>query len=376
MFVANKELNMEIPFIDLYSQYCSIKEEIDNAIADVIKNSSYIGGKYLKLFEEQFANYLGTRHCIGVANGTDALTITLKMLGMGEGDEVITAANSFIASSEAITNAGARVVFADNNPEYYTIDPGEIEKRITPKTRAIIPVHLHGHPADMDRIMEIADKHNIYIIEDSAQAHGAEYHGIKVGNFGIAATFSFYPGKNLGAYGDGGVIVTNNDELSKKVRMYANHGRVAKYNHEFEGVNSRLDGLQAAILSVKLKHLDEWIYGRRRVAHWYSERLKNIEEVILPKEQSNVKHVYHLYVIRTKNRDKLCEYLAQNGIATGIHYPIALPNLNAYSYLGHNPLDFPVASKYQDELLSLPIYPEILDEQVDYICDKIIKFFR
>jgi len=366
---------MEIPFIDLYSQYCSIKKEIDDIIADVIKNSAYIGGKYKKLFEDNFAKYIGAKHCIGVANGTEALTICLKMLGVGSGDEVITVANSFIATSEAITNSGARVVFVDNDP-CYLINPDEIEKKITPKTKAVIPVHLHGHPADMNRIMDIAKRNNLYVIEDSAQAHGAEYHGIKVGNFGIAATFSFYPGKNLGAYGDGGAIITNNDELAVKVRMYANHGRVAKYDHEFEGVNSRLDNIQAAVLSVKLKYLDQWNEKRRSIAEYYSRRLSDIKEIVIPKTKSYVKDVYHLYVIKAHRRDELREYLLKNGVATGIHYPIALPNLKAYQYLGHKPDDFPNATKCQSEILSLPIYPELTEENIDKICLLIHEFYR
>lgn len=367
---------MQIPFIDLYRQYLTIKTEIDQAIAAVIQESAYIGGKYCQAFEKAFAEYLGVKHCIGVANGTEALTISLKMLGIGQGAEVITVANTFIATAEAITNAGARVVFVDNEPDYYTIDVKALESKISAQTRAIIPVHLHGHPANMDEILRIARKYNLYVIEDAAQAHGAEYHGIKIGNFGNAATFSFYPGKNLGAYGDGGAIVTNDDEIAVKVRMYANHGRVAKYDHQFEGVNSRLDGLQAAILAVKLRHLEEWIAARRQVAALYHQYLKDVNQIVLPKEQAGMRHVYHLFVIRAEHRDALRAYLTEKGIGTGIHYPIALPNLQAYAYLKHKPADFPVATRYQAEQLSLPIYPELSTDQIAYICEQIRQFYR
>jgi len=367
---------MQIPFIDLYRQYLTIKSEIDQAIAAVIQESAYIGGKYCQAFEKAFAEYLGVKHCIGVANGTEALTISLKMLGIGPGDEVITVANTFIATAEAITNAGASVVFVDNEPDYYTIDVKALESKISTKTKAIIPVHLHGHPANMDEILKIARKYNLFVIEDAAQAHGAEYHQVRIGNFGIAATFSFYPGKNLGAYGDGGAIVTNNDELAVKVRMYANHGRVAKYDHQFEGVNSRLDGLQAAILTVKLRHLEEWIATRRQIAALYRQHLQDVNQVVLPKEQPGVRHVYHLFVIRAQRRDELRAFLTAKGIGTGIHYPIALPNLQAYAYLKHKPEDFPIATRYQAEQLSLPIYPELSEDQIAYICEQIRQFYR
>lgn len=370
------EIDLNIPFINLYGQYLSIKNEIDQAITEVIRKSAYIGGQHREKFERDFANYLGVRHCIGVANGTDALTICLKVLGIGQGDEVITVANTFIATAEAITNAGAKVVFVDNDPDYYVIDPDEIEKKVTNKTKAIIPVHLHGHPADIDRILEIAHKYNIFIIEDSAQAHGAEFRGKKVGTLGTAATFSFYPGKNLGAYGDAGAIVTNDDEFAMKIKMYANHGRVSKYDHEFEGVNSRLDNIQAAVLSVKLKYLDQWNEKRRSIAEYYSRRLSDIKEIVIPKTKSYVKDVYHLYVIKAHRRDELREYLLKNGVATGIHYPIALPNLKAYQYLGHKPDDFPNATKCQSEILSLPIYPELTEENIDKICLLIHEFYR
>jgi len=360
---------MQIPFVDLRAQYESIKEEIDQAISDVILDSAFIGGKYIKTFERNYANYLGAKHCVGVGNGTDALFIALKVLGAGKGDEVITAANSFIATSEAITMTGAKVVFVDCDKNTYNIDVQKIEKAITNKTKAIIPVHLYGQPADMDPIIEIAQKYNLYIVEDSAQAHGGVYKGRKVGTIAPLACFSFFPGKNLGAYGDAGAIVTNDEKLAEKTRMFANHGRKEKYNHEFEGVNSRLDGLQAAILDVKLKYLEKWTERRRSIAKVYDEELKDI--VTTPAVLPDVRHVYHLYVIRIENRKKVREFLAEKEIHTGIHYPVPLPFLKAYSYLRHKPQDFPVTYSLKDEILSLPIHGNMTDDQVEYVIKQL-----
>jgi dTDP-4-amino-4,6-dideoxygalactose transaminase len=323
-------------------------------------------------FEKDFAAFCGVKHCVGVGNGTDALFIALKALGIGAGDEVITVANSFIATSEAITLTGARVVFADINPHMYNIDTTKIEAKITKKTKAIIPVHLYGQPVDMDPILALAKKYNLKIVEDCAQAHGAVYKGRTVGSLGDMACFSFYPGKNLGAYGDGGAIVTSDEALAKKARMFANHGRVDKYDHEMEGINSRLDGLQAAILGVKLKHLNSWSEARRKNAYLYNEYLRGTG-VVTPVEINDVKSVYHLYVVRTKkeNRQKLQDHLKAKGIATGIHYPIALPNLKAYAYLKHNGSDFPEATKASQEIFSLPMYPELEESQIQFIAREI-----
>ena len=356
---------MKIPFVDLKAQYYSIKEEIDQAISDVVEASAFIGGKHAKAFEQNFANYIGVKNCIGVGNGTDALYIALKALGVSRGDEVITASNTFIATAEAITLAGVKVKFVDCSKETYNIDVAKLEHAISDKITAIIPVHLYGQPTEMDKIKDVARKHNLYVVEDAAQAHGAEYKGQRIGTIGDIACFSFFPGKNLGAYGDAGAIVTNNDDLARKARMFANHGRMEKYNHEFEGTNSRLDGLQAAILDVKLKYLDKWIERRRAIAKMYDAALK--DTVITPSVLPDVQHVYHLYVIRTKNREKLKELLAEKGIATGIHYPIPLPFLKAYNYLGHKPGDFPVAYSIKNEILSLPIHGDMTDEQVEYV---------
>ncbi len=360
---------MNVPFVDLKIQYDSIKDEIDQAISEVIQETAFVGGKFVTSFERHFASYLGVKHCIGVGNGTAAIYIALRALGVSEGDEVITAANTFIATSEAITQTGARVRFVDCHKDSYNIDPEQIEHAITKNTKVIIPVHLYGQPAEMDAIRKIAEKRQLCIVEDAAQAHGAEYKGHKIGTSGSMACFSFYPGKNLGAYGDGGAIVSNDAELAKRVRMIANHGRIEKYDHEFEGVNSRLDGLQAAILDVKLNYLDTWTERRREVARQYDEGLKDI--VVTPTVLPERKPVYHLYVIRVKQRDQLRAFLSEKGIQTGIHYPIPLPFLHAYAYLGYSPADFPVAYAYKDELLSLPMFGDITDEQVVYVIENL-----
>jgi len=365
---------MKVPFVDLTKQYFSLKDEIDRAVRNVIEDSTFIGGRYLRSFERNFANYIGAKHCIGVGNGTDALYISLKILGLKKGDEVITAANSFIATSEAITMTGANVVFVDCYEKTYNIDVQRIKNAVNKKVKAIVPVHIYGQPADMDEILEVAKKHNIFIIEDAAQAHGAEYKGRKVGTLGECGCFSFFPSKNLGAYGDGGAIVTDNDELATKIKMYANHGRIEKYNHEIEGTNSRLDSLQAAILDVKLKYLEKWIGRRKAVAKMYDEALGDI--VITPEVLPDGSHVYHLYVIRVKNRNKLSEKLLERGISVGIHYPTPLPLLKAYEYKGHKPGDYPVAYKLKDEILSLPIHGDMADEQVYYVIENLRKIIK
>ncbi len=371
---------MKVEFVDLKKQYLSIKTEINKAMASVIENTAFIKGKNVENFERDFAELIKIKHCIGVGNGTDALVIALRSLNIGVGDEVITVANSFIATSEAITAIGARVVFIDADSQTYNIDVKKIEEKITSKTKAIIPVHLYGQPADMLEIVSIAKKHNLFIIEDSAQAHLAEYQNVdgswqKVGTFGDLSTFSFFPGKNLGAYGDAGAVVTNNDNLAEKVRKFANHGRIAKYNHEFEGYNSRLDGLQSAILNVKLKYINIWTERRREVARKYSELFSTVPQIITPYVNHKTKPAWHLYVIQAQKRDELQKFLKENGIATGIHYPIALPNLQAYQYLGHNESDFPIASRLQNEILSLPIFPEITQQEIEFVANNIKKFY-
>lgn len=360
---------MMVSFVDLKARYFSIKDEIDSVIQQVIEDSAFIGGKYLKSFENNFASYCQAEHCVGVGNGTDALFLALKALGIGRGDEVITPANSFVATSEAITRAGAKVVFVDCDRRTYNIDVNLIESKITSCTKAIIPVHLYGQPADLVAIREIADQHKIYIVQDCAQAHGAAYAGKPLADYGDILCFSFYPGKNLGAYGDAGAIVTNNEELAIKIRMFANHGCKDKYAHEFEGVNSRMDGMQAAILDVKLKYLDKWIRVRQKAAHFYDEHLQG--KIVVPHQDSLATHVYHLYVIQTENRGELQIGLKERGIATGIHYPIPLPMLDAYSYLGHVEDDFPVTCNLASRILSLPMHGSITDQEVEYVTETI-----
>jgi dTDP-4-amino-4,6-dideoxygalactose transaminase len=359
---------MNIPFVDLKAQYNSIKDEIDAAIAGVLHETAFIGGARVKSFEAAFAEYCGVGHCVGVANGTDAIFIALKTLGVGEGDEVITVANTFVATSEAIKMAGAQVVFVDCNPKTYNIDVTQIEAKITPRTKAIIPVHLYGQPADMEPIIGLARKHNLRIVGDAAQAHGALYKGQPVATLADITCLSFYPGKNLGAYGDAGALVTNNADWANAARMFANHGRTKKYDHDLEGVNSRLDGIQAAILSVKLRHIEQWTESRRQNAYRYNAALKGIS-VGTPEELEGVRAVYHLYVVRVPagRREQFQESLKAAGIDTGIHYPIALPYLNAYQHLGHSEADFPNALKASREIVSLPMFPELSEEQTDYV---------
>jgi len=361
---------MKVPFVDLQAQYTAIKNEIDLAIADVIGKAAFIGGPCVNRFEEDFASYCSARYCIGVGNGTDALYIALRALGVGRGDEVITVANSFIATSEAITMTGAKVVFADCNPETYNIDAEHVSRLVSPRTKAIVPVHLYGRPADMPSLTSLAGRHGLFIVEDAAQAHGAEINGRRVGALGNAGCFSFYPAKNLGAYGDGGAIVTSDEALATRCRMIANHGRLSKYDHEQEGVNSRLDTLQAAILKAKLKHLETWTERRRAAADCYCDLLKD-SPVVTPVVNEGARHVYHLFVVRLKNREAVMRELKNRGIETGIHYPIALPNLMAYRYLGHRPEDFPVATQYSQEILSLPMFPEISKDQLEYVCSQL-----
>jgi dTDP-4-amino-4,6-dideoxygalactose transaminase len=362
---------MSIPLVDLKAQYQGIKPEIDSAIQGILDSTAFIGGKAVKGFESNFARFCMANYCVGVASGTDALFLALKALNIDRGDEVIVPATSFIATSEVVTATRARVVFVDIDEHNYNIDVSKIEAKITSKTKAIVPVHLYGQPANMDAINEIAQKHNLKVIEDSAQAHGAEYKGRRTGTLGDVACFSFYPGKNLGAYGDAGAVVTNDEEIAEKVRMMANHGRLKKYDHLFEGVSSRLDGIQAAILDTKLRHLEDWTAARREVAQTYNDLLSDIEGIALPEEEEYAKHVYHLYPIRVTDRDALRDCLEEKGISTGIHYPTPLPFLKAYEYLGHKPGDFTVSERLAKEILSLPMYSELTESQVKFIAGAI-----
>ena len=366
---------MNVPFVDLKAQYLSLKPEMDTAIQTVIDETAFIGGKYVEAFEKAYAEKYGMKHCISCANGTDAIYISLKALDIGPGDEVITVANSWISTSETITQAGARPVFVDID-EFFHIDPSKIEARINKKTKAIVPVHIFGQPADIKTIKEICDKHNLHLVEDCAQSHFATFGGKRTGTFGIAGTFSFYPGKNLGAYGDAGAIVSDDDEFARNARLYANHGSLKKHIHEIEGINSRMDALQAVVLHTKLKHIDDWNRARNSHALKYNALLDDLNEVQCPKIRPDSFHIFHLYVLRATRRDDLAAFLKSRGIATGIHYPTALPLLPAYHYLRHRPSDFPVASACQGEILSLPMFPELTDEQIAYVADTVKEFYQ
>ena len=364
-----------IPLVDLKKQYINLKKEIDSSIKNVIENTAFIKGENVKNFENNFSKILKSKYCISCANGTDALYITLKSLGIGRGDEVITAANSWISSSEAISQTGAKVVFADIEANYFTIDPKDILKKITKKTKAIIPVHLFGQSSDIREIVKLAKKFNLYVVEDCAQSHLGENKKKLLGNFGIAGTFSFYPGKNLGAFGDAGAIITNNKNLAIKMRKFANHGSLIKHNHTIEGVNSRMDGIQAAILNVKLRYLKAWNNKRLSNAKLYHKYLFQNDNLILPNIRKNTKHAFHLFVVRVNKRKKLINYLKENNISTGIHYPIPLPFLKAYKHLNRLPKHYPISWRYHKKILSLPMFPELSEQNIKFISNKINKFY-
>jgi dTDP-4-amino-4,6-dideoxygalactose transaminase len=363
---------MKIPFLDLKAQYSSIKDEIHTALENVLENTAFAGGPFVAEFEKKFAAFCNTKHAMGVGSGTDALWAALIAVGAGPGDEVITVPDTFIATAEAISFCGAKPVFVDVLETTYNMDPQKLEAAITPKTKAIIPVHLFGQMADMDPIMEIARRKGIYVIEDAAQAHGAEYKGQKAGSIGHLGCFSFYPGKNLGAYGEAGGVVTNSDELADRVRMFRDHGQPKKYYHDMVGFNARMDGFQGAVLNVKLKYIDQWNEARRRNASLYGEQLKSgVDGMVLPGEAAYAKHIYHVYAVRVKNRDALMDSLSKKDVATGIHYPVPLHLTGAYESLGYKRGDFPVAEKCAAEFVSLPMFPELTEEQIRYTCDAI-----
>lgn len=361
---------MSVPFVDLKAQYLSIKDEIDEAIQHVLDTTQFIGGQIVKDFEESFADYVGVDHCVSCANGTDSLEMALKALGVGEGDEVIVPALTWISTAEAVNNVGAEPVFVDILQDEFTIDPTLIEDKITSKTKAIIPVHLYGLPARMPEIMAIAKKHNLKILEDCAQAHGASIDGQKVGTFGDISSFSFYPGKNLGAYGDAGAMVTNDSELALRLKQQANHGQLTKHDHRIIGRNSRMDTICAAVLSVKLRHLEKWTEQRIAHARKYTALLQTVQKPVVPE---GYRHVYHLYVIQSDNRDELMAKLKAADIGCAIHYPSALPFVEAYKYKSHSTSDFPIASHVTERILSLPMYAE-MREGVEEVCHLINKF--
>lgn len=366
---------MNIPFVDLKAQYYSIKTEIDQAMAEVLENTAFIGGAHVKAFQENFQEKYGVKYCVPLANGTDAIYVAMKMMGVGAGDEVITTSSSWISTSETITQTGAKPVFVDID-EYYTIAVSKIEEKITSKTKAIIPVHLYGQMADMPGIMEIANRYNLKVIEDCAQAHFSEISGKRAGLWGDCGTFSFYPGKNLGAYGDAGCLITNNAQLAEDCKKYANHGALIKHHHEIEGINSRLDGIQAAVLNVKLSYILEWTENRRKLAESYIKELAGIDAIQLPKIRENSKHTFHVFAIKICDRTDLQEYLKERGVATQIHYPKAMPFMPAYAYQDAKKEDYPESFDLQGKELSLPIYPEMTQEQLEFVCSCLKDYYN
>jgi len=408
---------VKVPFLDLKSQYLSIKNEIDTAIQQVLDSTAFAGGPFVAQFEKQFAEFCGCKHAIGVGSGTDALWLSLLALGIGEGDEVITVPNTFIATAEAISFCGAKPVFVDVDEKTYNMDPNKLEdylkkdrksqvasrkgatrnktprlgpqssnlrpevlppraSNLVPRSRpkAVIPVHLFGQPADMDPIMEIARRYNLFVIEDACQAHGAKYKGRSAGTIGNTGCFSFYPGKNLGAYGEAGAVVTNDDALAEKIRMLRDHGQAKKYYHDWIGWNARMDGFQGAVLGVKLKYLLAWNESRREHAREYNELLGGVGSIQIPKEAAYARHIYHVYAIRAPRREKLISYLAEKGISSGIHYPVPLHLQRAYSSLGLNNGGCPAAEICCEEFVSLPMYPELKDDQIEYVAEAIKQF--
>jgi dTDP-4-amino-4,6-dideoxygalactose transaminase len=376
---------MKVPFLDLKAQYNSIKNEVNPAIQNILDNTSFILGKSVAEFETNFAKALEVKHCSGVSSGTDGNHLVLWALGVKPGDEVIIPDDTFIATAWGATLCGATPVFVDCHPQSYNLDPSKIEKAITKKTKAIVAVNLYGQPADLDPINEIAKKHNLIVVEDCAQSHLAEYKHKKTGGLASAASFSFYPGKNLGAYGEGGAVTTNDDELGAKFKMMREHGSSQKYNHMMYGHNYRMEGIQGAVLNVKLKYLNGWTNERRRAAKKYNECLKDVEQIILPVEMDYAKHVYHLFVIQVKSKDKsnrsatrneLQKFLEDNGVSTGLHYPIPLHVQPCFSSLGYKKGDFPVSEELAERGLSLPIFPELTDTQIEYVSEKVKEFFK
>jgi len=359
---------MKVDVFSLKKQYEDIKDEIKGPVEKVVTSGGFILGEDVKLFEQEFPDYCGVKHGVGVNSGTDALFLACLACGIGKGDEVIVMPYTYIATALGISMAGARPVFVDIEEKTYNIDVSKIEKAITKKTKAILPVHLYGHPVDMDPLMEIAKKHNLKVIEDCAQAHGALYKDKKVGSFGDAACFSFYPTKNLGAFGDGGMVISNSEDIKERLLLLRDYGRKGRYEHILKGYNSRLDTLQAAILRVKLKHLDEWNEKRRKSAHLYTKLFKeNNIDLVLPNESDYAKHVYHLYPVRVKDRKSVMEKLAEKGIRTLMHYPIPIHLQDAYKDLGHKKGDFLISEKCCEEILSLPMYPELPEEEIKYV---------
>lgn len=362
---------MKVPFLNLKAQYDAIAHEVERSIKEVLSACAFSGGPYVEKFEEEFAAFCGCEWGVGVGSGTEALWLALLALGVEPGDEVITAPNSFIATAEAISLCGAKPVFVDVEEKSLTLDPKLLEQAITPRTKAVIPVHLYGQMADMDAIIAVAKKHNLAVLEDACQAHGAEYKGRRAGSIGDAGCFSFYPGKNLGAYGEAGGVVTRNEELAKRIKMLRDHGQSRKYYHDMIGVNGRMDGIQGAVLSAKLKHLPAWNDFRRNHASLYQELLRAIPAVTAPTEMPWARHVYHVYAVRLADRDRMKQALHESGIECGVHYPVPIHLQQAYAGRPEGAGSFPVAERSSLELLSLPMFPELTRDQISYTCSEI-----
>lgn len=367
---------MKVPFVDLKKQYECIRDEVAVALQHVLDNTAFSGGRFVEEFERSFASFCECRFAIGVSSGTSALWLALQALGIGRGDEVITVPNSFFATAEAISLCGAVPVFVDVDPATYTMDPALLEETITPRTKAVVPVHLYGQTADMDPILAVARKHGLSVVEDACQAHGASYKGQKAGSMGDAGCFSFYPGKNLGAYGEAGAVVTDNPDLADRVRVLRDHGQSEKYYHALLGWNARMDGFQGAILSVKLKYIEQWNQARRANARIYNEQLANEDMLILPREANYATHVYHIFAVLYQERDVLLEALKQKDIYCGIHYPVPIHLQEAYRFLGYEEGSFPIAEKCAGEVLSLPMFPELRAEQIEKVAVQIRAFIR
>ncbi len=367
---------MEVPFLDLKTQYRQIEQEVIPMVTEAMSNAAFIGGPQVSGLENEFAEFCESKYCVGVNSGTDALRFALIAAGIGRGDEVITVPNTFIATTEAISQAGATPVFVDVLPGTYNIDPGLIEEKINQNTKAILPVHLYGQPADMTPLLQIAKKHNLIVIEDACQAHGALYKGKKAGSMGLAGCFSFYPGKNLGAFGEGGAVVTSDENLAKEMSMLRDHGQEKKYYHAVEGFNGRLDAIQAGVLRIKLKKLKGWNDARRKNAAYYNELLSGLDGVTIPVETEGAESVYHLYVILVDDRDGLQKYLGEKGIGTGLHYPVPLHLQKAYAHMGYKEGDFPVSESVSKKLLSLPMFAELTKEQIEYVCESIKEYLE
>jgi len=367
---------MNIPFLDLKTQFREIEHEVLPMVKEAMENAAFIGGPQVTGFETEFAAFCDSKYGVGVNSGTDALRFALMAAGVGPGDEVITVPHTFIATTEAISQVGAKPVFVDILPDIYNMNASKIQRAIGPKTKAVVPVHIYGQTADMDLILEIAKKKNLVVIEDACQAHGALYKGKKAGSMGLVGCFSFYPGKNLGAYGEGGAVVTQSEDIANKIRMIRDHGQGKKYFHDMEGYNGRLDAIQAGVLRIKLRRLPAWNEARRRNAQYYNELLSPVKGVTVPKEADGCRHVYHLYVILVDDRDGLQKYLNAKGIGTGLHYPVPLHLQKAYAYKGYKEDDFPVTESVAKRLLSLPMFPELTRAQIEYIADCIKQFMK